>query len=142
MAGALLQLVAYGAQDVYLTGNPQITFFKVVYRRHTNFAMESMRQVLNGRDDFSNKVTCKLSRNGDLVGPCYVQAVLPALQTTDGDNEATYHSYTNAVGFRLLREVQLRIGGQLIDKQSATWMYCWKSFEVSYVNNPILAAKV
>ena len=48
MAGALMQLVAYGAQDVYLTGNPQITFFKVVYRWHTNFAMESMEQTLDG----------------------------------------------------------------------------------------------
>jgi hypothetical protein len=46
MGGGLLQLVAYGAQDVYLTGNPQITFFKVAYRRHTNFALESNKLLM------------------------------------------------------------------------------------------------
>ena len=60
-----MQLVAYGAQDVYLTGNPQITFFKVVYRRHTKFAIESIEQTLNGSSDFGNKVVCRVSRNGD-----------------------------------------------------------------------------
>jgi hypothetical protein len=122
MAGALMQLVAYGAQNVYLNSKPEITFFKAVYKRHTNFACESMRQVLNGRSTFGNKVTCKVSRNGDLMGPCYVQATLPALTQTDATG---YDYYCNSVGFRLLREVQLRIGGQLIDKQSATWMHCW-----------------
>ena len=48
MGGGLMQLVAYGAQDIYITGNPQITFFKIVYRRHTNFAMESVQQSLTG----------------------------------------------------------------------------------------------
>ena len=67
MGGGLMQLVAYGAQDVYLTGNPQITFFKVVYRRHTNFAMESIEQTFNGSADFGKKVTCTISRNGDYL---------------------------------------------------------------------------
>ena len=53
MGGGLMQLVAYGAQDIYLTGNPQITFFKVVYRRHTNFAMESIEQTFNGSVDYA-----------------------------------------------------------------------------------------
>jgi hypothetical protein len=114
MAGALMQLVAYGAQDVYLTGNPQITFFKVVYRRHTNFAMEAMEQTLNGTSDFNNKVTCRVSRNGDLVGPCYVEATL----TNDVAN-------CNRVGFQLIKQAELRIGGQMIDRQSGTWMHVW-----------------
>ena len=66
MGGGLMQLVAYGAQDVYLTGNPQITFWKVVYRRHTNFAIESIEQTFNGTVDFGRKVSCTVSRNGDL----------------------------------------------------------------------------
>ena len=73
MGGGLMQLVAYGAQDIYLTGNPQITFFKVVYRRHTNFAMESVDQTLNGSADLGNKVTATISRNGDLVGRMYLE---------------------------------------------------------------------
>ncbi len=55
MGGGLMQLVAYGAQDIYLTGNPQITFFKVVYRRHTNFAVESIEQTINGSVGSSSK---------------------------------------------------------------------------------------
>ena len=67
MGGGLLQLVAYGAQDVYLTGNPQITFFKVVYRRHTNFALESIQQTFNGSVGYGQRVTATISRNGDLI---------------------------------------------------------------------------
>ena len=72
MGGGLLQLVAYGAQDVYLTGNPQITFFKVVYRRHTNFSIESIQQTFNGTPGGGKRVTCQISRNGDLVHKLYV----------------------------------------------------------------------
>ena len=79
MAGGLMQLVAYGAQDVYLTGNPQITFFKVVYRRHTNFAMESMEQTVEGSAGFNSRLTCKVARNGDLVGRVYVTASTEAV---------------------------------------------------------------
>ena len=73
MPGGLMQLVAYGAQDIYLTGNPQITFFKVVYRRHTNFSMESIKQVFEGDADFGNEVTVTIARNGDLVHRMYLE---------------------------------------------------------------------
>jgi hypothetical protein len=63
MGGGLMQLVAYGAQDVYLTGNPQITFWKVTYRRYTNFAIESIEQTFNGQADFGRRVQCVISRN-------------------------------------------------------------------------------
>ena len=72
MGGGLLQLVAYGAQDVYLTGNPQITFFKVVYRRHTNFALESIPQTFNGSVQYGQRVTSTISRNGDLISRVYL----------------------------------------------------------------------
>ena len=79
MGGGLMQLVAYGAQDVYLTGNPQITFWKVTYRRHTNFAMESIEQTFNGQADFGRRVQCTISRNGDLAYRTYLQVVLPQI---------------------------------------------------------------
>ena len=81
MGGGLMQLVAYGAQDIYLTGNPQITFWKVTYRRHTNFAMESIEQTFNGQADFGRRVTCTISRNGDLAYRTYLQVIsnLPLL---------------------------------------------------------------
>ena len=73
MGGGLMQLVAYGAQDVYLTGNPQITFFKVVYRRHTNFSVESIEQTFNGAAKLGNKFSCTISRNGDLLSQVYLE---------------------------------------------------------------------
>ena len=79
MGGGLMQLVAYGAQDIYLTGNPQITFFKVVYRRHTNFAMESIEQTFQGQADFGRRVSAVLSRNGDLAYRTYLQVTLPEI---------------------------------------------------------------
>ena len=81
-----MQLVAYGAQDIYLTGNPQITFFKVVYRRHTNFSMETIQQTLDGTTTLNatsnTNASCTISRNGDLVGRVYV--VTRSNGVTDG----------------------------------------------------------
>ena len=109
-----MQLVAYGAQDVYLTGNPQITFFKVVYRRHTNFSMESIEQTFNGNPSAGSKVTCTVSRNGDLIGRCYLQL--------DVDNS----SGSAAVGVRdLIDYVEVEIGGQRIDKHYGEWLHIW-----------------
>ena len=104
-----MQLVAYGAQDIYLTGNPQITFFKVVYRRHTNFSMETIQQTFNGGVAASAVVTATISRNGDLVHKMYV--------TSD----------TNAVtnGSAIVTECELEIGGQRIDRHYTEWMQVW-----------------
>ena len=84
MGGGLIQLVAYGAQDQYLTGNPQITFFKSVYRRHTNFSIESIKQTLNGTSDFSEEVEATISRNGDLIHKIYLETTLPEINLKTG----------------------------------------------------------
>jgi len=115
MGGGLLQLVAYGAQDVYLTGNPQITFFKVVYRRHTNFALEAIEQTFNGTASYGGKVTCQIARNGDLINRIYLQVTLPASST----------NYCQFYGLRLIDSVEIEIGGQRIDKHYSHWMYIW-----------------
>ena len=110
MGGGLMQLVAYGAQDIYLTGNPQITFFKVVYRRHTNFAMEVIEQTLSGASTTAGgSGTCTISRNGDLVGRVYVTSDTAGI--TNGD--------------AMVSQVDLEIGGQLIDRQYKEWMQIW-----------------
>ena len=82
MGGGLMQLVAYGAQDIYLTGNPQITFFKVVYRRHTNFSMEAIQQTFDGTADFGRDVSATISRNGDLVYRMYLEHSATFTETT------------------------------------------------------------
>ena len=130
MSGGLLQLVAYGAQDVYLTGNPQITFWKVTYRRHTNFAMESIEQTFNGQADFGRRVTCTVSRNGDLAYRTYLQVTLPEINQsmangTVTDDDAVYARWLDFPGHQLISQVEVEIGGQRIDRQYGDWMHIW-----------------
>ena len=128
MGGGLMQLVAYGAQDIYLTGNPQITFFKVVYRRHTNFSMESIQQTFNGTVGYGKTVTATISRNGDLVSEMHLQTTLTAPTTGTG----ALHSYfTNGVGNALIETVELEIGGQRIDKHYSEYLDIWSELNVS-----------
>jgi hypothetical protein len=119
MSGGLMQIVAYGAQDVYLTGNPQITYFKVVYRRHTNFACESIEQTFNGTADFGRKVTALISRSGDLIGRVYLQATLPAI------SNGSSIRWVDHVGHHLIKQVEVEIGGQRIDRQYGDWLQIW-----------------
>jgi len=120
-----MQLVAYGAQDVYLTGNPQITFFKVVYRRHTNFAMESIENPFNGSPGFGRKVTCTIQRNGDLIYRIYLQATLPPVTLQSQDGSGAQFRWLNWVGHNLVKNVELEIGGQRIDKHYGDWLQIW-----------------
>lgn len=124
MGGGLMQLVAYGAQDVYLTGNPQITFWKVTYRRHTNFAMESIEQTFNGQADFGRRVTCTISRNGDLAYRTYLQVTLPEIGQSLGDSDV-YARWLDFPGHQLIENVEVEIGGQRIEKQYGDWMHIW-----------------
>ena len=126
MGGGLLQLVAYGAQDIYLTGNPQITYFKIVYRRHTNFAMESIEQTFNGTADWNRKVTCTISRNGDLIHRVYLQVTLPAVTIPLGNISSSMKArWCNWVGHKLIKNVNIEIGGQQVDKHYGEWLHIW-----------------
>jgi hypothetical protein len=123
MGGGLMQLVAYGAQDIYLTGNPQITFFKVVYRRHTNFSMEAILQTFNGTiGTGSSTVTSTISRNGDLVGRLWLDVQM-ASQTpaTNG----SYANWINNTGHAFVKECEIEIGGQRIDRHYGHWLDVW-----------------
>jgi len=122
MAGGLMQLVAYGAQDVYLTGNPKVTFFQAVYKRHTNFAMEVIQQTTNGSPSSSGRVSVTIARNGDLVGNMHV-ALTPSTNVLTSNNAGFD---TNWIAERAISAVELTIGGQRIDKHYQTWwrLYC------------------
>ena len=132
MGGGLLQLVAYGAQDVYLTGNPQITFFKVVYRRHTNFAIEAIQQTFNGTVGYGQTVNCQISRNGDLINRVYLQVALPKITGIEGLNAFNNVGarYVNYIGLRLIKSVLIEIGGQQIDKHYSDWLYIWNELSL------------
>jgi hypothetical protein len=132
MAGALLQLVAYGAQDVFLTGTPEITFWKVSYRRHTNFAMESIEQTFSGQADFGRRVTCTISRNGDLCYRTYLQVTLPEInQSMKGSSGDVYARWLDYIGEQLIAQVEVEIGGQRIDRQYGDWMHIWNQLTMS-----------
>ena len=127
MGGGLMQLVAYGVQDIYLTGNPKITFFKVVYRKHTNFSMEFIEQVFDGNADFGGTVTATISRNGDLVHRIYLEntfhfqhGLVDAPATAPGPDSAV-PALRERYGDSLIKECEIEIGGQRIDKHTGLW---------------------
>jgi hypothetical protein len=124
MGGGLMQLVAYGAQDVYLTGNPQITFFKIIYRRHTNFSVEAIQQTFNGAADFGRKVSCTIARNGDLITRMYLQVTLPELPNGQ--------LWCNRVGLALIKQVDIEIGGQRIDRHYGEWLHIWNELSLPF----------
>ena len=124
MAGGLMQLVSYGAQDIYISGNPQITFWKILYKRHTNFAMEAIEVTFNGQADFGKRVTAIINRNADLMYRTYVQVVLPTVDLTQ-ESSITRFRWLNSLGHLLIHQVELEIGGQRIDRQYGDWMQIW-----------------
>ena len=118
MSGGILQLVASGSQDSYLIGNPQITFFKIVYRRHTNFAKESIRQFFTTQPNYGRNLNLTLTRDGDLVQEIYLEINLPTLSSGN--------SYIYGIGNALIKKVELEIGGKLIDRHYSEWLNIWE----------------
>jgi len=125
-----MQIVAYGAQDLFLTGTPEITYWKVSYRRHTNFAMESIEQTFQGQADFGRRVSAVLSRNGDLAYRVYLQVTLPEINQ-DVASGAVYARWLDYVGEQLISQVEVEIGGQRIDRQYGDWMHIWNQLTMS-----------
>ena len=136
MGGGLMQLVAYGAQDIYLTGQPQITFFKSVYRRHTNFAMESVEQTINGQLGSGKRVTVTLARNGDLVSDVHLD-YNPAAVGDFFNSQSGLYSH-----FHMLSSAELEIGGQLVDRIYPDWMKIWASLTIGKSRDAASAASL
>jgi len=126
--GGLLQLVAKGKQDVFLTGNPQVTWFKMVYRRYTNFSTEASIIPFDNQADFGRRITVVIPRKGDLLGHMWLEIQLPAIHDSVTGKPA---SYTNAIGHALIQEISLEIGEQEIDKQTGEWMEMWSNYIVT-----------
>jgi hypothetical protein len=122
--GAVIQLAAYGTQDLYLTGNPQVTHFKAVIRRHTNFSMETVENYFDGKTSPGQKLQCNLQRIGDLVHQIYLRIDLPELQAMQGADNI-YTSWVNAIGYIIIDYIEIQIGERVIDKQYGQWMNIW-----------------
>lgn len=126
MTGAILQLVAKGIQDIFISSDPQITFFKIVYRRHTNFSIEPIPQYFTHKPNFGKKSSCTLSPNGDLIGKTYLVATLPKIKPfflDDGTIDTyTKFAWVRKIGFALIKTIEIEIGGQILDKQYGEWL--------------------
>lgn len=120
MGGGLMQLVAYGAQDIYLTGNPQITFFKIVYRRYTNFAIETIEHPFVGCPAFGNRSSIKITRSGDLITKMYLRIKLNCVIP----NHSRF-AWVKRLGHAIVKYVDIEIGGTKIDRQYGTWLDVW-----------------
>jgi len=133
MTGGLLVLAAYGAQDKYITGNPQITFFVAVYRRYTNFSVVQMPQLFTGDFDFGKKIYCQLERIGDLVNQMFLKIKLPSLEQYShsdlNDNQIDYY-WVNSIGHSIIKIIEVEIGGNVIDRQYGVWMEIWSELTV------------
>jgi hypothetical protein len=123
MGGGLIQLIAVGIQDIYLIGNPQITYFKTVYKKHTNFALECMPQPIDGRTNFGQTIEVSIERKGDLIKDIIFEILLPALPTG--------YYWTNGIGNVILKQIDLEIGGQLIDRHYSEWLDIWSQLTIN-----------
>lgn len=121
MGGALMDLVAVGAQDVYLTANPSITFFQSVYKRATPFAMETMSQVINGSVGNGSHVSVTIARNGDLIGPMYLEATAKAV----ADDDKCW------LAEQMISQIELTIGGQRIDRHYSKWFRLYSELHMN-----------
>lgn len=135
MGGGLLQLVAYGAQDAYITGNPHITFWKVLYKRHTNFAMEAFRVNFTGSPIYGQRVVAVVNRNADLVWKTYVEVTLPdttASKTGKAFDVLWTGGALRRLGYLLLKQIDIEIGGQIIDRHYGEWLHLWESLTANF----------
>jgi len=134
MTGGLIQLVAYGVQDIFLTRNPEITFFKTVYRRHTNFSVEPIPQYFSSEPGFGKKVSATITKAGDLANKMYLALTLKRIdEYITTDTNEYYISWVRRLGFALIKYVEIEIGGQLIDRQYGEWMNIW--YELTHPNS-------
>ena len=131
MGGGLLQLVAYGAQDAYITGNPHITFWKVLYKRHTNFAMEAMRVNFTGAPAYGQRLVAVVNRNADLVWKTYVEVTLPDTTTMSTPGRWSPGA-SRRLGYALLKKIEVEIGGQIIDTHYGEWLFLWENLTANY----------
>lgn len=127
MTGSIMQLATYGVENIYLTDKPQITFFKMVYKRYTNFSVDNIPQYFNSVANFNTKVSCILGKNGDLINNIYVVVSLPQIPILNNGIVVRWVEY---LGYNLLKTIELEIGGKVIDTQYSEWLYIWNELNI------------
>lgn len=129
MAGGIIQLVAYGPQDMYLTNNPQITFFKVVYRRHTNFSMQQFEIPVNN-PLFGYSSYIEIHRLGDLISQIYLKITIPPYKPNTGK-----FAWVHRLGHAIVNNIKIEIGESKIDKHTGLWLDIWYELTKKWKND-------
>ena len=138
MGSGIIQLASYGIQDMFFITDPLITFFKVIYKRHTNFAIESIPQFFNIKPDFASRTTCTISKIADLIGKIYLYVNLPPIgkfvdipnESGIGNSNIACCAWCEKIGFQLINHIDLEIGGMIIDRHYADWFNIWHEISV------------
>ena len=122
MGGGTIQLVATGGQDIFLIGNPAFSFFKSVYRKHTNFSIECIQVGESGSIGAGeNKIDYEIPRIGDLLSKMHFEIDLPTQTNFTVSGSNAWANYSNTTAFSYLKEVEIFIGEELIDKRDGRW---------------------
>ena len=134
MGAGLIDIVSRGTEDERITGgNPEITFFKTVYRRHTNFAMETVEIPFDVTADFNRRVTCTLPRLADLLHKVVLKVVLPVLPNSS-------NAWSPYIGMSLIRTVEICVGGARIDCHMGEWLYVWNELSQTAAKRDVVVA--
>ena len=129
-AGTLVELIARGQQDIYIIGNPQFSYFKSVYKRHTNFSIEPIKQIFTESPDFGKRVTCIIDKKADLLSDILLEIELPELQT--------YVSWTNGIGYYMIDWIELQFGGEPIDRITGEFINLWMELSTTSGKKSVL----
>ena len=128
MGLGLLILVSVGKQNIYLSTQPEITFFKTVYKRYTNFSIEPTPQYFKTTPDFGRRCTVSIGRNADLVNRCYLNVELPSIMMENFSSNASsvmQFAWVEKIGLALINYVEVEIGGTIIERHYGDWLNIW-----------------
>ena len=130
MGGGVMQLVAIGAQDVFISGSPEMSYFKMVYKRHTNFSMESVRQTFSTKptlDTKGNTFTCRITRVADLLQDVFISVMLPNIYS----NNRLRFKWVENISNYMIYSYTLKIDTQTIDIVWGEWMDIWNELTLT-----------
>ena len=132
MGLGLLYLISKGSENKYFTHKPNITFFKKMYKKHTNFSIETINQFFKTTPDFGRKVSVIVSKNADLIGPVYLNVMLPSIPKSS--NTFKKFRWVDKIGLALIKSIDIEIGGILINRLYSDWMNIWNELTLKEGN--------
>ena len=141
MPGGEIQLVAYGEENMFLNNDPQITFFKIVYRRYTNFSIETVKSTFTYQGTFGKKISCEISKLGDLLHKMWLVMELPNIPilydySNNVDTKLKF-AWARKIAYAIIDYVEIEIAGQIIDRQWGEWLNILNELNVTLYNSSL-----